>query len=60
LHWFFTLFKNARDWIQAGMIYASPGSDNGSFESNAGDGANEHTGSPTSSGTSADESNQLP
>jgi alpha-tubulin suppressor-like RCC1 family protein/pimeloyl-ACP methyl ester carboxylesterase len=56
----YTIFKNSRDWIQTGMIYASPGSDNGSFESDAADGANAHTTDPTSSGPAADESNQLP
>jgi alpha-tubulin suppressor-like RCC1 family protein/pimeloyl-ACP methyl ester carboxylesterase len=56
----FTLFKNARDWINTGMIYASPGSENGAFESTANDGTNAHTAGPTSDGPAADESNQLP
>jgi alpha-tubulin suppressor-like RCC1 family protein/pimeloyl-ACP methyl ester carboxylesterase len=56
----FTVFKNARDWIKTGMIYASPGSTNGAFESDSDDGANAHTSGPTSSGPTADESNLLP
>jgi alpha-tubulin suppressor-like RCC1 family protein/alpha-beta hydrolase superfamily lysophospholipase len=55
-----TIFKNTRDWIRTGMIYASPGSTNGSFASNANDGANYHTGDPTSTGPAASEENQLP
>jgi alpha-tubulin suppressor-like RCC1 family protein/pimeloyl-ACP methyl ester carboxylesterase len=56
----FTVFKNSRDWINTGMIYASPGSTNGAFESDDSDGANGHTSGPTSSGPAADEGNQLP
>jgi alpha-tubulin suppressor-like RCC1 family protein/alpha-beta hydrolase superfamily lysophospholipase len=55
-----TIAKNARDWILSGMIYASPGSENGSFESSGTDGVNAHTEAPTTSGPVADESNQLP
>jgi alpha-tubulin suppressor-like RCC1 family protein/pimeloyl-ACP methyl ester carboxylesterase len=55
-----TIRKNVRDWVKTGLIYASPGSANGSFESTATDGTNTHTGSPSSSGPTADESNQTP
>jgi pimeloyl-ACP methyl ester carboxylesterase len=56
----YTLLKNARDWIKTGMIYASPGSTNGSFESTNNDGTNFHTGAPTTNGPAASEANQLP
>jgi pimeloyl-ACP methyl ester carboxylesterase len=52
--------KNALDWIKTGMIYASPGAPNGSYESTANDGTNFHTESPTNDGPDASEENQLP
>jgi alpha-tubulin suppressor-like RCC1 family protein/pimeloyl-ACP methyl ester carboxylesterase len=55
-----TIAKNAKDWITTGMIYASPGSDNGSFGSTDADGTNIHTDAPTTDGPAADESNQTP
>jgi alpha-tubulin suppressor-like RCC1 family protein/alpha-beta hydrolase superfamily lysophospholipase len=55
-----TIRKNINDWIQSGMIYASPGQSNGSFGSTPEDGTNYHTDNPISNGPDADESNQLP
>jgi alpha-tubulin suppressor-like RCC1 family protein/pimeloyl-ACP methyl ester carboxylesterase len=55
-----TIRKNVQDWIKTGMIYASPGSANGSFASTDNDGANYHTDAPTSDGPPADEGNMLP
>jgi alpha-tubulin suppressor-like RCC1 family protein/alpha-beta hydrolase superfamily lysophospholipase len=55
-----TIRKNVNDWVLTGMIYASPGSENGSFGSTSADGTNYHTDTPTSDGPAADEGNQLP
>jgi alpha-beta hydrolase superfamily lysophospholipase len=55
-----TIKKNSQDWVQTGMIYASPGSANGSFGSTDSEGVNYHTDAPTEDGPAADEGNLLP
>jgi hypothetical protein len=55
-----TMRKNIGDWINTGMIYASPGSTNGAFISTPQDGTNQHTKTPILDGPPADESNEMP
>jgi alpha-tubulin suppressor-like RCC1 family protein/pimeloyl-ACP methyl ester carboxylesterase len=55
-----SIAKNAHDYIKTGMIYASPGSADGSWGGNGTDGANYHTVAPTEDGPAASEENQLP
>jgi pimeloyl-ACP methyl ester carboxylesterase len=50
-----TVAKNVRDWVNTGMIYASPGSSNGTFASTSDDGENTHTESPITNGPTVDE-----
>jgi alpha-tubulin suppressor-like RCC1 family protein/pimeloyl-ACP methyl ester carboxylesterase len=52
--------KHAIDWIKTGFTYASPGSDNGTFETSGTDGTNAHTAGGTTVGPAADENNQMP
>jgi alpha-tubulin suppressor-like RCC1 family protein/alpha-beta hydrolase superfamily lysophospholipase len=55
-----TIRKNVNDWVTAGLIYASPGSDNGAFGSSESDGTNYHNAAPVEDGPPASEENQLP
>jgi pimeloyl-ACP methyl ester carboxylesterase len=47
--------KNITDWINTGMIYASPGSTNGSFATTADDFTNYHTANPITAGPTVDQ-----
>jgi hypothetical protein len=54
-----TLRKNISDWVRVGMIYASPGSDNGMFGSTDNDGTAFHTDTPVTDGPDASELNEM-
>ena len=49
------LAKNIIDWIWAGLIFASPGSDHGSFEVSGADWTIHHTDAPDTTDTVPDE-----
>jgi alpha-tubulin suppressor-like RCC1 family protein/alpha-beta hydrolase superfamily lysophospholipase len=50
-----TVAKNVKDWVIDGLIYASPGQDNGSFASTDADGTPYHTDAPITDGPPVDE-----
>jgi pimeloyl-ACP methyl ester carboxylesterase len=54
-----TMAKNVGDWVKTGMIYASPGSTNGTFASTSNDGTNYHTDTPITDGPAASEENLM-